>query len=100
VEPQLTTDLPVSIAQNEFMLRMEEMSRTTGEANMFFMPGMNKGTIVFNSNHPSVGGILKMEDAGRGKLIDHLYDIALLMQGKLEGDALTGFIRRDIEFLR
>lgn len=98
IEAHLSTDLPVSVSQNEFMLRMEEMSRNTGEANMFFQPGMNKGTIVFNSNHKSVAGLLKMEE-NRKKLIDHLYDIALLMQGKLEGDALTGFIKRGVDLI-
>jgi molecular chaperone HtpG len=84
-----TTDLPAALVQDEFMLRMAEMMRLQGQTSMF---GDMPGQLVINANHPVMATLLSAEEADAGKKARHLYQLALLAQGKLEGTALSEFI--------
>ena len=84
-----STDLPAALVQDEFMLRMAEMMKLQGQASMF---GDMPGQLVLNANHPAMGAILTADEASAGKKARHLYQLALLAQGKLEGTALADFI--------
>ena len=97
-QPLAPTDWPVSITKPEFLRRMKEMQS---------LQGMNLGdfpdsyNVVVNTNHPLVvQKMIKLEDAGaQSDLARQLYDLALLQQGMLRGEALTQFVEDTLERL-
>jgi molecular chaperone HtpG len=99
VEAMPTDELPVVITFPEFMRRMTDMQATSGQKSMFGdMPLMY--TVSINANHPLTGRILTTEDDQKQKeLAKQAYDLALLSQGMLSGQALTTFIHRTVEGL-
>lgn len=82
-----STDLPTALVQDEFMLRMAEMMRIQGQKSPF---GDMPGTLVVNANHPVMARLLTQAEAGPA--VRQLYHLALLAQGKLEGQPLADFI--------
>jgi molecular chaperone HtpG len=50
--------------------------------------------VVVNTNHPLVAQkLLKISDEGeRNSFSQYLFNLALLQQGMLRGEALTGFV--------
>jgi molecular chaperone HtpG len=99
VEAMPTDELPVVITFPEFMRRMTDMQATSGQRSMFGdMPLMY--TVSINANHPLTEKILNLEDEGKQKeLAKEAYDLALLSQGMLSGQALTTFIQRTVDNL-
>ena len=99
VEAMPTDELPVVITFPEFMRRMTDMQATSGQKSMFGdMPLMY--TVSVNANHPLTEKILNLEDEGKQKeLAKEAYDLALLSQGMLSGQALTTFIQRTVDNL-
>lgn len=99
VEAMPTDELPVVITFPEFMRRMTDMQATSGQKSMFGdMPLMY--TVSVNANHPLTGRILETKDTEKQKeLAKQAYDLALLSQGMLSGQALTNFIHRTVEGL-
>jgi molecular chaperone HtpG len=88
-------DQPVQIVKPEFMRRMKEMQSLHGMG-LGDMP--DSYNVIVNSNHPLlVNKLLKMtetqEKEGFAKYMVHL---ALLQQGMLRGEALTGFVRETL----
>jgi molecular chaperone HtpG len=57
--------------------------------------------VVVNTNHPVyTGKILKAEnEAHRGQMVKHLYDLARLQQQMLKGAELTDFIQKSIDLM-
>jgi molecular chaperone HtpG len=100
VEAMPTDELPVVITFPEFMRRMTDMQATSGQRSMFGdMPLMY--TVSVNANHPLTEKILNLEDEGKQKeLAKEAYDLALLSQGMLSGQALTTFIQRTVDNLK
>ena len=92
-----STDLPVAMVQDEFMLRMAEMMKMQGGGATMF--GDMGGNLVVNANHPIMASLLKADEAVAGKRVRHLYNLALLAQGKLEGKALADFIGTSAEMM-
>ncbi|MDT8392487.1 MAG: molecular chaperone HtpG [Bacteroidales bacterium] len=93
------TDVPFMITRPEFMRRMKDMSALGGG-----MMGMenfpDQSNLVVNTNHPLMTKILKInEDDARDKVIKQAYDLALLSQNMLKGQALTEFVKRSIEMI-
>ncbi len=90
--------LPVMITKSEFMRRMKEMQQLQGMGNAF----PDSFNVVVNSNHPLVAEkLLKLENEDeKGKLAQHLYQLALLNQNMLKGTDLTNFIKKSIDFLK
>jgi molecular chaperone HtpG len=85
--------MPVSIILPEFIRRMKEMSEMQGIMGGGFFPDSQK--VVINGNHPLVSKIAQAsQKEDQIKLARQAYDLALLSQGMLTGQALTSFIER------
>ncbi|RFS13368.1 molecular chaperone HtpG [Emticicia sp. C21] len=94
-----TDEMPVTIIQPEFMRRWKDMSRISGQNDMFGMMPMGHN-VVINTNHSLIDKILKTADADAQKqLAKQLYDLALLAQGMLSGGDLTKFVERTVAAL-
>jgi molecular chaperone HtpG len=88
-------DAPVTITRDEFMRRMQEMSKMGGNQGMMFFGDMpEKFNLVINTNHPAHRKVLSSEEAQKEKLVKQMTDLALLSQGLLKGAALTEFVER------
>jgi molecular chaperone HtpG len=88
-------DAPVTITRDEFMRRMQEMSKMGGNQGMMFFGDMpEKFNLVINTNHPAHRKVLSAEEAQKEKLVKQMTDLALLSQGLLKGAALTEFVER------
>jgi molecular chaperone HtpG len=88
-------DAPVTITRDEFMRRMQEMSKMGGNQGMMFFGDMpEKFNLVINTNHPAHRKVLGSEEAQKEKLVKQMTDLALLSQGLLKGAALTEFVER------
>ncbi|MBS1634506.1 MAG: molecular chaperone HtpG [Bacteroidetes bacterium] len=93
------TDAPMLITRPEFMRRMKDMSAMGGGMNFYgSMPDMYN--LVVNSNHPIISKILAETNADKQKqLAKQTTDLALLSQGLLKGEDLTGFIKRSVDMI-
>ena len=91
-------DAPVVITQNEFMRRMKDMQRTGGGGGMqMFGAFPDSFDVTVNANHPVAQKVLAGE--GGETLAKQAFDLALLAQGMLKGEALTAFVKRSTELL-
>jgi molecular chaperone HtpG len=90
-------DAPVVITQNEFMRRMKDMQRTGGGGGMQMFGNMpDSFDVTVNANSPIVQ---KMLADGGETVAKQAFDLALLAQGLLKGEALTAFVKRSTELL-
>jgi len=89
------TDAPVTITRNEFMRRMKDMQKLGGNNFMGDMP--DSYNLVVNTNHPLSSNILKKQQKNRRKLTRQLFDLSLLSQNMLKGEALTDFVERSFD---
>ncbi|MBF9235964.1 molecular chaperone HtpG [Hymenobacter sp. BT683] len=91
-------DAPVVITQNEFMRRMKDMQRTGGGGGMQMFGAFPESyDVTVNANHPLTQKVLA--DGNGEKLAKQAFDLALLAQGMLKGEALTAFVKRSTELL-
>ena len=90
-------DAPVTITRNEFMRRMQEMSKMGGGGAMFYGDMPERVNLVVNTNHPVQRKILAADETHREQLVKHMTDLALLSQGMLKGAALTDFVERSFQ---
>lgn len=93
------TEMPVTVTQPEFMRRMADMQKMSGQGGMMGMGGFEMYNLVVNSNHPKVGEILKSKGANKEKKTKQLCDLALLGQGLLKGKELSEFLKRSVEMI-
>ncbi len=94
------TDLPFTIIRPEFMRRMKDMQQMGG-GGMFMgdMPDMYN--LVANANNSIFTQILDEKDeAVQDNLVKQIYDLALLSQNLLKGEALTNFIKRSVDIIK
>ena len=90
-------DAPVVITQNEFMRRMKDMQRTGGGGGMQMFGSMpDSFDVTVNANSPLVSKVLA---DGGDTIARQAFDLALLAQGLLKGEALTAFVKRSTELL-
>ena len=90
-------DAPVVITQNEFMRRMKDMQRTGGGGGMQMFGSMpDSFDVTVNANSPLVAKVLA---EGGETIAKQAFDLALLTQGMLKGEALTAFVKRSTELL-
>jgi molecular chaperone HtpG len=90
-------DAPVVITQNEFMRRMKDMQRTGGGGGMQMFGSMpDSFDVTVNANSPLVAKVLA---DGGDTVAKQAFDLALLAQGLLKGEALTAFVKRSTELL-
>lgn len=92
-------DAPVLITRDEFMRRMQDMQKLGGGSPFMFGGMGEKISLVVNSNHPLNAKLLEEEAAQQEKHIRQLYDLALLSQNMLKGEALTKFVQRSFELI-
>lgn len=99
VESLGENEAPVVITQPEFMRRMMDMSKLGGSMEYLAnMPGSYN--VVVNSCNPTVAELSNTQDEDKSKLmLSQMLDLALLSQGLLKGEDLSGFIQRSYEFL-
>src|SRR5450432_3467117 len=91
---------PVIATRPEFMRRMKDMAAVSGPMGSFYANMPDEVTMTINGNHPIYQTILKQEDKTKQeKLVHNLSDLALLSQGLLKGNNLTGFIHRSVELM-
>jgi molecular chaperone HtpG len=92
-------DAPVVITRNEFMRRMHEMQKLGGGSPFMFGGMDEKINLVINTNHPLNHKLLDENAAQQEIHIKQLYDLALLSQNMLKGEALTNFVNRSFELI-
>jgi molecular chaperone HtpG len=97
LKPLSPDEDPVLITKNEFMRRMQEMSRLSGQDAM--MGNKEFYSIVVNTNHKAVISLLKEDEAKRSENIKNYVDLALLSHGMLVGKSLSAFIKRSFQHL-
>jgi len=86
---------PVTITQNEFMRRMTEMSAMQGGFNFYGeMPASYNVTV--NLDFPAVKKVQEDKE-NAGNIVKQMVDLALLSSGLLKGQALSDFVKRNIE---
>jgi molecular chaperone HtpG len=90
-------EMPVVITQPEFMRRMNDMQRLSGQGMGF--GGFEFYNLVVNANHPKVGELLNASDEDKEKKTKQLCDLALLSQGLLKGKDLSAFLKRSVELI-
>jgi len=89
-------DQPVQIVKPEFMRRMKEMQFMHGMGGMGDFP--DSYSAVVNSNHPLiVNKLLKINGEEEQVIFSkYLLQLALLQQGMLRGEGLTGFVKETL----
>ncbi|MEO0043929.1 MAG: hypothetical protein RL329_3377 [Bacteroidota bacterium] len=96
LKPLSPESAPVQIVKNEWMRRMKEMQKMSGQ-NSWGDFG-NDYQVIVNTNHPIIADkMLKTNDEG---LARHLYDLALLNQGMLTGTDLSAFVERSLKMVQ
>ena len=99
MKPLSPQEAPLTITRSEFMRRMADMQKMGG-GGMFMMGDMGDHfNVVVNTNHPTIGKLLQQEDMKQEQLSKQLYDLALLSQNMLKGEALTNFVERSYELI-
>jgi molecular chaperone HtpG len=93
LSPLSPDDAPVLITRPEFMRRLKEMQSLQGMGGLGDFGDMYN--VVVNSNHPIiVNKLLKISESGeKEQMAKYLLNLALLQQGMLRGEALTGFVQ-------
>jgi len=90
-------EAPVVITQNEFMRRMKDMQRTGGGGGMQMFGSLpDSFDVTVNANSPVAQRVLA---EGGDTIAKQAFDLALLAQGLLKGEALTAFVKRSVELL-
>ncbi|UOG75359.1 molecular chaperone HtpG [Hymenobacter tibetensis] len=92
-------DAPVIITVPEFMRRMKDMQRTGGGGMQMFGSLPDSYTVSVNANHPVAQRVLHAEAEAGQKLARQAFDLALLAQNMLKGEALTAFVKRSADLL-
>ena len=103
VESLKSGALPSMLTIDENMRRMKEMSRHSP-----FGAGENpweaEHTLVINQNSPAIKGLIDLakgfnKDEDLKMVVDHIYDLAWLQQGKFDAAMMKGFIERSSKIL-
>ncbi|MCC5945740.1 MAG: molecular chaperone HtpG [Bernardetiaceae bacterium] len=99
VEALPPDEMPVTVVLPEFMRRMKEMSQMSSFGVGAQMPDMSQ--VVVNANHALITQIAENEEEEHAqKAARQLYDLALLSQNMLKGEALSKFIDRSLEMVK
>lgn len=89
----------ISIHKNEWERRMEEYAKM-GQSMPFGDMGMNKKTLIINSNSEAANATLTKTADEQKIYIQHFLDIALLEKGLLSGNDLERFIEKAKGFIK
>jgi molecular chaperone HtpG len=100
VESLSPDELPVTVTMDEWMRRMKDMAAMGGGGGMSFYGSLpDRYKVAVNGNHPLISRILTAEDGQKEKLARQAFDLALLSQGMLTGEALTEFVSRSVALI-
>jgi len=89
------TTNPVTITQNEFMRRMQEMQAMQPGMN-FYGEMPNSYNMVLNLDNPLIKKV-QADVEGNQQMVNQLVDLALLSNGLLQGEALNKFVKRSLD---
>ena len=95
----LNSTVPAVLLFDENMRRFKEMSRMNPYASAM-EPTDDDHTLVVNQNSPAVKGLLGIAAGGSAReaevqmMVDQIYDLAFLQQGKFTPEAMQRFIDR------
>ncbi|MBL7704754.1 MAG: molecular chaperone HtpG [Taibaiella sp.] len=93
-------ELPVTITMDEFMRRMKDMSKMGGGMMNFYGSLPDNYKVSVNSNNKLIQKIAATEDEeAKEQLSRQAFDLALLSQGMLKGEALTAFVERSVSMM-
>ena len=101
IQNMSVSDSPIVITQSEFMRRMKEQQQLSGGGMQMFGAMPESYNLAVNSNHDIITKILS--EKGKKKRVDlikQVLDLALLSQGMLKGEDLTGFISRSVSLIK
>ncbi len=90
---------PVEVTQNEWMRRMKDMEAMGGSPMSFYGSMPDSYTLILNTNHPVISGLLEKEETEQEAAIRQIYDLALLSKNLLKGKELSEFVKRNMEQL-
>lgn len=101
VESLPQDELPVTVTMDEWMRRMKDMAAMGGGGGMSFYGSLpDRYKVAVNGNHPLISRILESSDENqKEKLARQAFDLALLSQGMLTGEALTDFVSRSVALI-
>ncbi len=101
IESLSPDELPVTITMDEWMRRMKDMAAMGGGGGMSFYGAMpDRYKVAVNANHPLISKMAASGDATQQeRYARQAFDLALLAQGMLSGEALTSFVSRSVEML-
>lgn len=94
-------DVPSILVFNEQMRRFQDMSTMFAQKNQAQMNELAFATLVLNTNNTLVKRIITgdAKDMSIKPLCEHLYDLALLQQGKLSGASMVNFTKRSSKLI-
>lgn len=95
LRPLSPDDAPITITRDEFMRRMKDMQALGGNQFMGNLP--DSYNVILNSNHPLLDKLLKKKQENKEVMAKQLFDLALLSQNMLKGEALTNFVNRSFQ---
>jgi molecular chaperone HtpG len=100
VESLSPEEMPVIVTMDEWMRRMKDMAAMGGGGGMSFYGALpDRYKVAVNGNHPLINRILTAENGQKEKLAKQAFDLALLSQGMLTGEALTEFVSRSVSLI-
>ena len=100
VESLSSEAMPVTITMEEWMRRMKDMSKLGGGGGMNFYGSMpDNYKVAINANHKIISKILSAEEGHQTEMAKQAFDLAMLAQGLLKGEALTAFVERSVEVI-
>ena len=88
---------PITVTQNEFMRRMTEMSAMQPGFNFYGEMPVSYNVTV-NLDFPAVKKVQENKE-NSGSTVKQMVDLALLSSGLLKGQALSDFVKRNIEMI-
>ena len=87
-------------AANEVTNTLADMQRDGGGGGMQMFGSLpDSYTVSVNANHPITQRVLSAEGEAGSQLARQAFDLALLAQGMLKGEALTAFVKRSADLL-
>ncbi len=93
--------LPAILTMDEQMRRFRDYMAATDQAG-FKMEGLEKRTLVLNTNSPLLGAVVKLDETDpelATQLVHEVYELALLAQRELKPESLGEFVARSHKVL-
>jgi HSP90 family molecular chaperone len=77
---------------------MEDMAKM-GNGFPYGSMGLNKQTMVVNTNHALASKVLNKDGDSRNELLQYCMDLAMLQRGQLQGESLERFVKKAQGFI-